>query len=45
MALVYLGGSYLGYWQYDEKVAAAFGFTGLAALRSGVKRAELNLDQ
>jgi hypothetical protein len=37
IALLYLAGTWLGFYEFDEKILAAFGITSIAFLRSGVK--------
>lgn len=43
MGLLYLLGCWVGWWEFDEKILAAFGLGSLAFLRSAFKGAELPL--
>ena len=38
IALLYIGGSYLGFWECDAKVLGAIGMGALAFLRAGVSK-------
>lgn len=39
IGILYIVGCWAGWWEYDERVLAALGLGGLAALRAGVSRA------
>lgn len=39
-AVLYLIGTNAGWWGFDERVLAIFGFSGLSALRSGVAKTQ-----
>jgi len=40
LAILYVGGAYLGFWDMQDKVLADLGLGALAFLRAGIKKAE-----
>ena len=40
LGLGYLAGVAMGWWPYNQHVLEAIGFTGLATMRAGIKKAQ-----
>ena len=38
IAILYVGGAYLGFWELNDEVLAVFGLSALAFLRAGIKK-------
>jgi hypothetical protein len=38
IAILYVGGAYLGFWDFNDEVLAVFGLSALAFLRAGIKK-------